>query len=179
MVPGAGLEPARGCPREILSLLRLPISPSGLYITKITSQCCFMLLKTPLLHKDGGWSRNRTGVHGVAVRCITTLPSSLKSRWSGKGDRPGWRSSSRPSLALPRYPNWSGKGDSNSRPSPWQGDALPLSYSRSTRGRIIRIATSLSINELARVPYLLISSLHGAAKVRPGGFQILKHRPQR
>ncbi len=26
----------------------------------------------------GGWSRNRTGVHGVAVRCITTLPSSLE-----------------------------------------------------------------------------------------------------
>ena len=25
----------------------------------------------------GGWGRNRTGVHGVAVRCITTLPSSL------------------------------------------------------------------------------------------------------
>ena len=25
---------------------------------------------------------------------------------------------------------WSGKRDSNSRPSPWQGDALPLSYSR-------------------------------------------------
>ena len=45
VVPGAGLEPARGCPREILSLLRLPISPSGLYITKITSQCCFVLLK--------------------------------------------------------------------------------------------------------------------------------------
>lgn len=29
LVPGAGLEPARGYPREILSLLRLPISPSG------------------------------------------------------------------------------------------------------------------------------------------------------
>ena len=28
--------------------------------------------------------------------------------------------------------NWSGKGDSNPRPSPWQGDALPLSYSRKT-----------------------------------------------
>ena len=27
--------------------------------------------------KNGGWSRNRTGVHGVAVRCMTTLPSSL------------------------------------------------------------------------------------------------------
>ena len=25
---------------------------------------------------------------------------------------------------------WSGKRDSNSRPSPWQGDALPLSYFR-------------------------------------------------
>ncbi len=29
MVPGAGIEPARSCPRQILSLLRLPISPSG------------------------------------------------------------------------------------------------------------------------------------------------------
>jgi hypothetical protein len=27
---------------------------------------------------------------------------------------------------------WSGKRDSNSRPSPWQGDALPLSYFRMT-----------------------------------------------
>ena len=26
--------------------------------------------------------------------------------------------------------DWSGKRDSNSRPSPWQGDALPLSYFR-------------------------------------------------
>src|SRR2546423_13531729 len=25
---------------------------------------------------------------------------------------------------------WSGRRDLNSRPSPWQGDALPLSYSR-------------------------------------------------
>ena len=25
---------------------------------------------------------------------------------------------------------WSGRRDSNSRPSPWQGDALPLSHSR-------------------------------------------------
>lgn len=29
LVPGAGLEPARGCPRGILSPLRLPISPPG------------------------------------------------------------------------------------------------------------------------------------------------------
>ena len=29
---------------------------------------------------------------------------------------------------------WSGKRDSNPRPSPWQGDALPLSYSRNNGG---------------------------------------------
>ena len=27
---------------------------------------------------------------------------------------------------------WSGRRDLNPRPSPWQGDALPLSYSRNT-----------------------------------------------
>lgn len=32
-----------------------------------------------LLNYFGGWSRNRTGVHGVAVRCMTTLPSSHSS----------------------------------------------------------------------------------------------------
>ena len=30
--------------------------------------------------------------------------------------------------------NWSGKRDSNSRPPPWQGDALPLSYFRLKNG---------------------------------------------
>lgn len=25
----------------------------------------------------GGWGRNRTGVHGFAIRCMTTLPPSL------------------------------------------------------------------------------------------------------
>ncbi len=34
--------------------------------------------------------------------------------------QPGWR----------RRATWSGRRDLNSRPSPWQGDALPLSYSR-------------------------------------------------
>src|SRR6185295_4324587 len=29
--------------------------------------------------------------------------------------------------------SWSGRRDLNSRPSPWQGDALPLSYSRFLR----------------------------------------------
>ena len=33
MVPGAGIEPARSCLRQILSLVRLPISPPGQKIT--------------------------------------------------------------------------------------------------------------------------------------------------
>ena len=36
MVPGAGIEPARGFPRGILSPLRLPISPPG----QIGRYCC-------------------------------------------------------------------------------------------------------------------------------------------
>ena len=38
---------------------------------------------------------------------------------------------------------WSGRRDSNSRPSPWQGDALPLSHFRIIgRGRWIRTIES-------------------------------------
>ena len=46
----------------------------------------------------GGRTRNRTGVSGFAIRCITTLPFGQI---------------------------WSGKPDSNRRPRPWQGRALP------------------------------------------------------
>ena len=35
-----------------------------------------------------------------------------------------------------RYPIKSAKRDSNSRPSPWQGDALPLSHSRIKYGAV-------------------------------------------
>jgi hypothetical protein len=34
------------------------------------------------------------------------------------------------SVRLRNFRIWSGRRDLNSRPSPWQGDALPLSYSR-------------------------------------------------
>ena len=65
----------------------------------------------------GGWGRNRTGIDGFAGRCITTLPPSLGG-YVGRGD------------PVFRVRRWSGKRDSNSRPQPWQGCALPLSYSR-------------------------------------------------
>ena len=67
--------------------------------------------------KNGGGGRNRTGVYGFAIRCITILlprraeglPRAKKLK--GKQD------------AFPEI--WSGKRDSNSRPIPWQGIALP------------------------------------------------------
>ena len=39
---------------------------------------------------------------------------------SQRSSQPGWAPEG----------DWSGRRDLNSRPSPWQGDALPLSYSR-------------------------------------------------
>ena len=61
LVPGAGLEPARSFLRGILSPLCLPIPPPGQYFN---------------YNLAGGWGRNRTGVQGFAILCITTLPPS-------------------------------------------------------------------------------------------------------
>ena len=40
MVPGAGIEPARPCEREILSLLCLPISPPGRMEPRLKLRSC-------------------------------------------------------------------------------------------------------------------------------------------
>src|SRR5690348_12876179 len=47
--------------------------------------------------------------------------------------------------------NWSGRRDSNPRPQPWQGCALPLSYARAPAvgGRIIRIEPRFATPGLA------------------------------
>ncbi len=57
----------------------------------------------PPRQKNGGDTRIRTGDKGFAVLCLTAWLCRL---------------------------NWSGRRDSNPRPSPWQGDALPLSHFR-------------------------------------------------
>ncbi len=51
-----------------------------------------------------------------------------------------WRIEARnlPSDSKEQVENWSGKRDLNPRPQPWQGCALPLSYSRSRLRRILR-----------------------------------------
>jgi hypothetical protein len=68
----------------------------------------------------GGAIRSRTGLDGFAIRCITALLSRqgrlmLPSLAKRKG-------SLKASLLSK---TWSGKRDSNSRPQPWQGCALP------------------------------------------------------
>lgn len=69
MVPGAGLEPARPqWPGDFKS----PVSTD--FTTRASGY------KSDLYgdqSKIGGAGRNRTGVHGVAVRCMTTLPPRL------------------------------------------------------------------------------------------------------
>ena len=58
---GPGLE--EGCCNQVARILGFPRQP------------CWTVWE--LADKGiGGWSRNRTGVDGFAVRCITTLPSS-------------------------------------------------------------------------------------------------------
>src|SRR5690606_16363057 len=65
-------------------------------------------------------------------------PYRARSRARPCGLEPrGAKSETGPDLAAgPRFPrfDWSGRGDSNARPSPWQGDALPLSYARTPLG---------------------------------------------
>ena len=55
----------------------------------------------------------------------------MTKKWSGKRDSnsrpPPWQGGA---LPLSYFRKWSGKRGSNSRPPPWQGGALPLSYFR-------------------------------------------------
>src|SRR5690606_9224220 len=78
LVPGAGLEPARPWGRRILSPLRLPVPPSG------PGQKC-----ARREGEDGGLGRNRTGVHGFAGRCMTTLPPGLMASGPRLAQRAG------------------------------------------------------------------------------------------
>ena len=65
----------------------------------------------------GGATQTWTGGKGVADLCLTT--------WL-------WRRNVQKTLFMVSVfcIIWSGRRDSNSRRSPWQGDALPLSHSR-------------------------------------------------
>ena len=69
------------------------------------------------------------------ARSTRSRPRPCSSRAKRRSPRPGGHRR-RPRLRFVRRPpskdrNWSGRRDSNPRPQPWQGCALPLSYARS------------------------------------------------
>src|SRR5436190_23775623 len=72
-------------------------------------------------------------------------------------------------LATPPRGEWSGKRDSNPRPRPWQGRALPLSYSRLTHQRNIGDSNTAFA---ARPPHPAIS--RRAAAASSGGTGLMK-----
>jgi hypothetical protein len=73
---------------------------------------------------------------GFADLSLTTWVPRLGMPAFWRADRPIPRCTS--SISVGCDAEWSGRRDLNSRPSPWQGDALPLSYSRLTQIRVYR-----------------------------------------
>ena len=47
--------------------------------------------------------------------------------------------------------NWSGRWDSNPRPQPWQGCALPLSYTRTLPGNPVQDADGVATASMALI----------------------------
>lgn len=66
-------------------------------------------LRRPLLYPTELWARKMERMTGIEP---------VSSAWKAEV------------LPLNHIRKWSGRRDSNSRPSPWQGDALPLSHFR-------------------------------------------------
>ncbi|MEY2875426.1 MAG: hypothetical protein RLZZ373_2797 [Pseudomonadota bacterium] len=141
LVPGTGIEPVRPLSgkRRILSPQCLPISPPGRLISprqdktgagnetrtrdlNLGKVALYQLSYSRIqLHgsDSGGAEWSRTTLHGFAIRCITALlPRQKASSPTKKEAEPR-------SLFRKPEQNWSGKRDSNSRPQPWQGCALP------------------------------------------------------
>ena len=147
MVPGGGLEPPHPCGLQILSLLRLPISPSGRKaglaydgerfrnaVPRIKQK------RPPSLGTVCVWRPRRESnpskricnpVHNQSatrpvtgrkhIACADQMPVPHLVQ-KNKTPRTGFCLTV-PILLERRI--WSGKRDSNSRPRPWQGRALP------------------------------------------------------
>ena len=93
-------------------------------------------------HKLAGVARFELTNAGIKTQCLTAwrypndIPRRLKRLVSPQGFEPRTHGlEGRCSIQLSYEPThnvikWSGRRDSNSRPSPWQGDALPLSHFR-------------------------------------------------
>ena len=81
MAPRAGFEPAAKRLTVVCSTAELSGNSQKLVCYAVSTffcQCHFpKKYDSPEREKNGGTSRNRTGVRGFAVLCITTLPSRL------------------------------------------------------------------------------------------------------
>ena len=73
----------------------------------------------------GGAKRSRTALDGFAIRCITDLLSRRCRLTDRRGKPEPSILTKKGSASFPFSKTWSGKRDSNSRPQPWQGCALP------------------------------------------------------
>ena len=123
MVPGAGIEPARYFYRGILSPLRLPISPPGpwgLYFSN-NSGCYYYFWRISfafiIMEAEGGIEPPSTALQAAAWPLCHPAIGCGYGTWSCKHNQK--------TSTLSRLWYWSGKRDSNSRPQPWQGCALP------------------------------------------------------
>ena len=72
-MPGAGIEPAWLAPGDFKS----PVSTS--FTTRARAETALQV------QESGGGGRNRTGVHGFAGRCMTTLPPRQSLKRKGEG----------------------------------------------------------------------------------------------
>ena len=127
MVPGAGLEPAHHYWRGILNPLCLPISPPGQRfllktLLKIVINANYLL---PIISLDN-WRRNPESNRDPRIcnplHSHSAIPPQFALRSMALLKRPLWKSKT---FQNQLQNNWSGKRDSNSRPRPWQGSALP------------------------------------------------------
>jgi hypothetical protein len=134
----------------------------------------------------GGLGRNRTGVRGFAGRYMTTLPP---GRWALLYWRrvrgvfacaSSWRARRTLKKTKPRRTEvssaiWSGKRDSNSRPRPWQGRALPTElFPRGTR--ILRFDSQVSIPNVRESDFFSIECVLRAAWINVVGAKPAKRR---
>ena len=90
-------------------------------------------------------------------------------RESARGGPPGPAGLPGP---LGPFRSWSGKRDSNPRPSAWKADALPLSYSRSSHCRTTRLVEGEGFEPSKASPADLQSAPFGRSGTPPKGLAL-------
>ena len=94
--------------------------------------------RRPLTHRPGWLNRPEALPHtnssGPVSRSLTKTTKTMGTAWASHGQNRVLGTQQAPSKGcLTCGFAWSGRRDSNPRPSPWQGDALPLSHFRVLR----------------------------------------------